>query len=46
MTIGPKADLTDSAILGTAVWRESVMEYHSPMTPQVEVPQPVLRPAK
>jgi len=44
MTAGPRADLTDPAVLGTAAtWRSVSAEYHSAMDRQVETPEPVLR---
>jgi conjugative relaxase-like TrwC/TraI family protein len=46
MSNGPAADLTDPAVLGiAATWRDASTEYHSATVSQVEVADPVLRPA-
>ena len=46
MSIGPEVDLTDPAILGAAAaWRDAGSAYRSPVVPQIDAPEPVLRPA-
>ncbi|MFV1970348.1 MAG: MobF family relaxase [Acidimicrobiia bacterium] len=45
MSASPNADLTDPAILGAAAWRDATADYNTPPVPQVETPEPVLRPA-
>jgi hypothetical protein len=46
MSIGPEADLTDPAVLGAvAAWRDAIANYSALVVPQVDSPEPVLRPA-
>ena len=46
MSGGPKADLTDPAVIGAAAtWRSAAANYRTPTVPHIEAPQPVLRPA-
>lgn len=45
MSIGPEADLTDPAVLASALWRDTVARYNTPTVPQLDAPEPVLRPA-
>ena len=46
MRVGPKADLTDPAVLGAAAaWRDAAAGYRAPSAGQVEAPVLALRPA-
>ena len=45
MKVGPKADLSDPAVLGAAPWRDAVEAYRSPAVSNIQAPEPVLRQA-